>query len=241
MAHGQIRIASDAAGESERSIEQLAGRHHFFNETNTQRFFGIDDLAGKNQTHGAADADQLGQIAGAAAFRHEARRYGHFAEARAGRRDAHVAERRHLESDAHGGAVDGGDRHLRQIFELAHGALQDSVAQVIEKILGHFLVRAADSHGAFEGAEHFAFRREIAAGAETPPFPGQNHNLDHGVTRDLVTQGIELEAHERIDSVELFGTIQRDNPNARLAGIARVVAHRPFECFVIHLGLLEQT
>ena len=45
---------------------------------------------------------------------------------------------------------------------------------------------------------------------------------------------IEFQAHERIDGVEPFGPIQGDDADARLAGIIRVVVHRPFECFVIH-------
>ena len=75
------------------------------------------------------------QIARAAAFGHEAGWHGHFTEARAVRSDTHIAERRHLQADADRGAVDGGDGHLRQIFELAHGALQNSVTQIVKKIL----------------------------------------------------------------------------------------------------------
>ena len=42
------------------------------------------------------------------------------------RSDSHIAQGSHLQADADRRSIDGGDCDLRQIFELAHRALQDS-------------------------------------------------------------------------------------------------------------------
>ena len=95
-----------------------------------------------------------------------------------------------------------------QIFEFAHGALQNSVTQIVKKYSAISLYGPVIPMEPSEGAEHVAFRLKIAAGAETAPFAGQDHDLDDGVARDLVTQSIELKAHERIDGVEFLGATQ---------------------------------
>jgi hypothetical protein len=91
-----------------------------------------------------------------------------------------------FQADADGWSVDGRNRDLRQVFEFAHGALQNFVAQVVEKMFGDLFIGAGDAHRAFEGAEHIAFGLQIATGAKAASSAGQNHDSDDGVARDLI-------------------------------------------------------
>ena len=160
----------------EHLVHQLVVRIDALHQADALGLGGVDDLAGEDHLHGAADADELRQVARAAGLRHEARRHRDLAEPRLVGGVADVAGGREFEPDADRGAVDGGDGHRLQLLELADGALDHDVAQVVEEVIGQLLVGAevAEIVLVVERAERGRFAAQIAAGGKAAALAGDD-------------------------------------------------------------------
>ena len=139
---------------------------------------------------------------------------------------AHVAGGGEFEPDADRGAVDRGDGDLRQLFELADGALDDDVAQIVEEIVRQLLVGAevAEIVLVVERAERGGLGAQIAAGREAAALAGDDDDAEAVVAADLVEQEIELDPHADVDGVERLRTVERDEPDA---GVVRLRSAAP--------------
>src|SRR6185436_2833265 len=104
--------AGDPAGELQGLGAQLLGGHHDLDETDASGFRRVDHVAGEDEAHGLADADEAGEALRAAAARDEAELDLRLAEARLFRGDPDVARQRELASAAQAEAVDHGDDRL---------------------------------------------------------------------------------------------------------------------------------
>jgi hypothetical protein len=242
VAHREVGVGRDLAGELEHLVEQIVVRDDALHEPDAFGLVGHDDAAGEDQLQRLADAHQLGQVPRAARFGQEAGRHRDLAELGLVGRDAEIAKRANLKPDADGGAVDGGDGDRLQVLELLERALQHLVAEIVEEIMGEFLVGPEIPHveiGIGAGAKRIGFGLEIAARREPPPRTGDDHYLDIGIVADLVAQDVELDPHADVDGVQRLGPVQRDQADALLARPVGVVEHLPFERLVFHVLFLS--
>ena len=202
--------------------------HH---EADALRLLGVDDLAGEDHLHRTAEADELRQVARAAGLRDESGGHGDLAELGPVRGVADVAGGGELKADADGRAVDRRDGDARELFELADRALDDDVAQVVEEVVGEFLVRAeiAEVVLLVERAEGSRLRAKIAAGGEAAALAGDDDDTQPIVAADLVEQEVELDAHAHVDGVQRLRPVQRDDTDAGIVRLAARSLDRPFQ------------
>ena len=81
LARGRIGIHCDTSRPAKAVSRSLAAGIDFLDQPDTQRFFGIDDLAGRTSAAWRGRCGRLRRIARrAAAFGHKAGGHGHFAE-----------------------------------------------------------------------------------------------------------------------------------------------------------------
>src|ERR1035437_3491985 len=106
---GQRRLGGETTGDVTGGAEQCLGLDDAGHQSECQRARRVDGIAGEEQLHRRAAADQAGQALGATPPGDDAELDLGLAEARVGRGDAHVARHGDLAAAAEGDAVDGAD------------------------------------------------------------------------------------------------------------------------------------
>ena len=204
-------------------------------EADARGLLRIDDLAGQDHLHRAPDADEFRQVARAARFRNEAGGHGDLAEPRAVRGVAHVAGGREFEPDADRRPVDRRDGDRFEFLELADGALDDDVAQVVEEVVREQAIGSeiAEVVACVERAERTGLGAQIAAGGKAAPFAGDDDDADAAVAADLVEQDVELDPHLHVDGIERLRPPERDQPDRGLVGLLLIGVYRAAQRLIV--------